>query len=510
MLATTFPTGKIIDFKKLQETLSGYKSLRIVQCHGVFDLLHIGHIRHFKEAKRHGDILIVTITPDHYVNKGPGRPHFTATLRAEAIAALDCVDFVIINNWPTAIEAIQQIKPHVYVKGAEYQNSNNDITGKIIDEAEAVRMAGGKVVFTDDITFSSSSLINRFFSPFSEEVDKYLDDFKSKYNINSIFDPLKQAKNLKVLVVGEAIIDIYHFSEVLGKAGKEPTLVAKEQHSKTYAGGVLALANHLSDFCKEIACLTYLGENAEYEDMIRSSLKPNIKMVAIYKNKSPTIVKRRYVEEYLLQKLFEVYEINDDYLDDSQNELLQDYFHSLLANHDLTIVADYGHGLLDENSIKTLTNQAKFLAVNTQANAGNNGFNCISKYPKADFVSIATRELQLNYRQKHLSVPEQLQKLMQEHDYHNVMITCGKNGVYVNKQGESACSAPAFVNTVVDRVGAGDAVFALSAIYSYLNADSEIIAFVGNVVGAEAVGIIGNESYIEKVSLMKHISHLLK
>src|SRR3990167_10271529 len=121
----------LIIFKNLNDILSDYDSPRIVQCHGVFDLLHIGHIKHFQAAKRQGDILVVTITPDRFVNKGPNRPRFTERLRAEAIAALDCVDYVIINSWPTAVEAIQFIKPHVYAKGDEYKNNDNDITGKI-------------------------------------------------------------------------------------------------------------------------------------------------------------------------------------------------------------------------------------------------------------------------------------------------------------------------------------------------------------------------------------------
>ena len=328
--------------------------------------------------------------------------------------------------------------------------------------------------------------------------------------MHSVFEPLYQAQKLKVLVIGEAIIDIYHFSEVIGKAGKEPTLVAKEAHNKTYAGGILALANHLSDFCDEIMCLTYLGEKAEYQDVIQSSLKPNVKMIPIYKNNSPTIVKRRFVEEYLRQKLFEVYEINDDFLESNQNNLLQQHLNTLLPQYDLVIVADYGHGLLDNHAIETIAAKAKFLAINTQSNAGNNGFNCISKYPRANFVSIATRELQLNYRQKHLSIPEQLKRLMEDHNYKTVMITNGKNGVYVSRKNELIQEVPAFVNTVVDRVGAGDAVLAIASLYAYQGVPTELIGFISNVVGAEAVGIMGNEKYIEKVTLMKHITHLLK
>ena len=278
---------KIVGFDDLPELLAGHHFPKIVQCHGVFDLLHIGHIKHFQTARSYGDILIVTLTPDHYVNKGPDRPRFTAMLRAEAIAALDCVDYVIINKWPTATEAIHLIKPSYYVKGSEYRDPNNDITAKISSEAEAVKAVGGQIAFTDDITFSSSALLNRFFSPFSQEVMDYLEKLKKRFDAKAILKFFHNAEKLKVLVIGEAIIDIYHFSEVIGKAGKEPTLVAKETHEKTYAGGILALANHLSDFCAEVSCLTYLGEKAEYQEEINSSLKSNINLVSIYKKNSP-------------------------------------------------------------------------------------------------------------------------------------------------------------------------------------------------------------------------------
>ena len=97
------------------------KGKKIVLCHGVFDLLHIGHIKHFNEAKNYGDILVVTLTPDIYVNKGPKRPAFNEELRVEAIAALNVVDFVALNSSPTAINVIEKIKPNIFCKGSDYK-----------------------------------------------------------------------------------------------------------------------------------------------------------------------------------------------------------------------------------------------------------------------------------------------------------------------------------------------------------------------------------------------------
>src|SRR3989344_857929 len=94
---------------------------KIVHCHGVFDLIHPGHIRHFSQAKKHGDILVVTITADKFVNKGPGRPVFNQDLRAEVLSSIEYIDYVAIVNSSSAIAAITRIKPDFYIKGPDYK-----------------------------------------------------------------------------------------------------------------------------------------------------------------------------------------------------------------------------------------------------------------------------------------------------------------------------------------------------------------------------------------------------
>ena len=155
---------KIKNFDVISSIISLKKSQgkKIILCHGVFDLLHIGHIKHFEEAKKMGDILVVTITPDQFVNKGPGRPAFNTNLRLEALSALDSIDYVVANKWPAAEEAIKIIQPNIYCKGPDYKDHLDDITGKIDDEEAAVKIVGGKISYTDDITFSSSKLLNKY------------------------------------------------------------------------------------------------------------------------------------------------------------------------------------------------------------------------------------------------------------------------------------------------------------------------------------------------------------
>jgi len=155
---------KILEIEKLAKKLEGLKSegKKIVHCHGCFDLMHPGHIKYFQAAKRMGDILVVTVTPDIYVDKGLGRPVFNHDLRVESIDALECVDYVSINKWPTAEETLRLLRPDIYVKGQEFERLEDE-TGKIQKEYDVVKEIGAEIRFTHEIVFSSTKLLNQHF-----------------------------------------------------------------------------------------------------------------------------------------------------------------------------------------------------------------------------------------------------------------------------------------------------------------------------------------------------------
>lgn len=154
---------KIFDINGLANKVKSLKASgkKIVHCHGCFDLMHPGHIKYFQSAKKMGDILVVTVTPDVYVDKGAGRPVFNENLRTESIAALECVDFVAINKWATACETLRLLRPDIYVKGQEFENLE-DKTGKIQIEFAVIREIGAEIRFTHEIVFSSTELINKY------------------------------------------------------------------------------------------------------------------------------------------------------------------------------------------------------------------------------------------------------------------------------------------------------------------------------------------------------------
>ena len=482
---------------------------RIVHCHGVFDLLHLGHIRYFEAAKRYGDVLVVTLTPDEYVNKGPHRPIFTGLHRAEAIAALACVDAVAINTFATAVETIGKLRPNFYVKGSEYRNAGDDITGGITREREAVEAVGGQLVFTDDITFSSSNLLNRALPVFSKETHEYLRDLGTRHPAGRVQSYLKNAQSLRVLVVGETIIDEYVFCETLGKAGKEPVLAARQLKSERFAGGVIAIANHLASFAGSVSVLSFIGSDGDSREFIQSKLAANVQPALLPMESAPTILKRRFVELDHMQKLFETY-VLDDEPSPRDASLLLSTLAEMLPRFDLVIVADYGHGMLSEAAVGLLTRGAKFLAVNVQVNAHNHGFNTMGKYPRADYVSISERELRLDARSRKTGVEELIERLSARLSASRVMITRGEQGCVCYSKTDGFFRSPALAMKVVDRIGAGDALFAVSSLCVAQGMPMEVVGFVANAAGAQAVATVGNREPVGQVSLMKFIESLLK
>jgi rfaE bifunctional protein nucleotidyltransferase chain/domain len=153
---------KILELDELAKKIRDLKSRgkKIIHCHGCFDLMHIGHIKYFQASKKMGDVLIVTLTPDIYVDKGPDRPVFSQELRAESIAALECVDYVAVNKWPTAEDTLRLLRPDIYVKGQEFEDLE-DKTGKIQKENIIVKEIGAQMRFTHEIVYSSTKLLNQ-------------------------------------------------------------------------------------------------------------------------------------------------------------------------------------------------------------------------------------------------------------------------------------------------------------------------------------------------------------
>jgi rfaE bifunctional protein nucleotidyltransferase chain/domain len=484
---------------------------KIVHCHGVFDLLHPGHVKHFQAAKRKGDILIVTLTKDEYVNKGPGRPVFNHNLRAETIAAFGCVDFVAINDGPTAVEAIKKLRPHFYVKGSDYAQKQEDITGKIFEEEEAVRAVGGMLHFTDEISFSSSSLINAHFSPLPEEAKNYLLQFKKKFSASSVLHALDKTDKLKVLVIGDVIIDEYHYCVGMGKTSKDNIIATRFMNEEVFAGGVLAACNHIAGLCSNTTLLSVIGTANDYRQFIASHLKPKIKTNFYYSKAAPTVVKRRFIEPSFLTKLFEICYLDEkNLLSPELEKEICGYLGRHLKDFNMVLVTDFGHGLLTPEIIRTICEKANFLAVNVQTNSSNIGFNVITKFPRADFICIDEPEIRLATQDKASNLENLVLAVCKKLRCKNVIITRGHRGALAYSKKDGFSEIPVLSKEVLDRVGAGDAFFSFAAPCVCLGQPMELVGLIGNAVGAMKVLIVGNRAPVDPIALRKYIAALLK
>jgi rfaE bifunctional protein nucleotidyltransferase chain/domain len=483
---------------------------RLVHCHGVFDLVHPGHIRHLETAKQQGDVLIVTVTPDRYVGKGPGRPVFNERLRAETLAALQCVDFVAVNEWPTAVETIHLLQPDVYVKGSDYAAREKDLTGKIYEEEEAIQKVGGEIHFTEDITFSSTHLLNAHFEVFPPDVWEYLRDFRQKFTVDNVIDHLRSLWGLKVLVIGEAIIDEYHFCRAYGMASKSTSIAAQYVDAECYAGGALAVANHVAGFCERVDLITCLGTVDSRHDFVLEHLKPNVTPRMFFRADAPTVIKRRFVNQYLVTKLFEVSYFNDRPLPSEVEYEIGQHLSSVIETYDLVLVADFGHGFVTNGLVDLISGKAKFLAVNTQTNSINMGFNIVTRYPRVDYVCIDEEEIRMACRDRFGPVEELMERIASRLACRLMTVTRGHHGSVSYREQEGFAATPVFSREVVDTIGAGDAVLAVTAPCAKMGFSPDLIGFIGNAVGALAVRTIGNKEAVDPVAVNRFITTLLK
>ena len=508
---------KIKTIKELEGIIEIHKNQgkKIVLCHGCFDFLHYGHIEHFLDAKKNGDILVVTVTPDRFIQKGPNRPFFNEEMRLNHISSIEFVDYVALNEWETAIETIKILKPDIYAKGREVLGNKNidelKISGEkksnLAAEIEVLESIGGKIYLTDKVTFSSSNIINQFTDILSEDAKNFINELKKRYSPESIIDLIESLKDLRVLVIGDAVLNEYIFTKSLDKSGKEPFVAYMNLYSEIQTGGVFAVANQISCFSDNVSILTCISGN-DYE-FIDKHLSMNIERNIFIQNESKTIKKTRYMDEYRKLKLFEVYNNDELEMNKETEQRILKFLEMNLSRFDMIVCVDFGHGTISDEIMDFLCESNKYLAVNTQLNAGNMGYNFITKYKRADYISLNDKEIRLPFQEKKSDIRVPMGKLSKFFNISKINVTRGKFGSICLYNG-TFYSCPAFTKEPVDTIGAGDKILSLTSLLSYKDVDPNVFSFLGNVIGGLSVKMIGNHSTIPIGEIKKFIHYIMK
>ena len=358
----------------------------------------------------------------------------------------------------------------------------------------------------------SQKIKTPYFGIYPESAQNFLKSFRKLYSANDVISRLNSLKGLRVLAIGETILDEYHFVKVMGKSPKGTHIATEFINQEKYTGGVLACANHLAAFCDRVDVITALGKRGSFERFIRKNLKPNVVPRFFYYPEGCTIIKRRYVDYTYLNKLFEIYFFKDDLSIALEEEVGNYLVADVIAEYDLILIADYGHGFLTPKLIEVLCGLSSFLAINAQSNTASIGYNPITKYKRANYFCLGEPELHLAFQDKHADIHKLIKLLAQQVSSKGVIsVTLGPKGSIVyDAEKELFYSTPALSEKVVDTIGAGDAFLSITSACVAREFPKDLVGFIGNTVGSLAIAILGNKASVQAEQLYKFITALLK
>tara|TARA_X000000950_G_scaffold288965_1_gene408749 strand:+ start:14614 stop:16119 length:1506 start_codon:yes stop_codon:yes gene_type:complete len=492
----------ISDLKKIRKI---YKNRKLSLCHGVFDLIHPGHLNHFNEAKSLSDILVISITSDNFVKKGFNKPYFNQQQRLEFLCSLEMIDYVVIAESKSAIPIIKNLEPNFYFKGPDYRKESGDIAGNLKNELKELKKIKGKFLITSGATLSSTKLMNTNFpdfNPVKKEIKNQIgSEVEKKKFLNQYILTKKKLSNKKILILGEIIIDEYCYCEPLGKPSKENIISVNYRNKKEFYGGIIPILNIVSQFSKNVTALSvYNKKKIDFPNEIKK--KMNLEFIK--DAKFVDVKKTRFIHEKSFNKIFEYYNFDEKY---PSNNKFKNFLKKKIKSFDIVIVADFGHGLIDNEVVKILE-RAKKLCVNVQTNSGNRGFNLFTKFDKAFYLCIDEPEIRLGMSNN----VDSLEKLIlnkQNSKFENITITRGIEG-QAFKKNKKIYKFPAINKKVVDTIGAGDTLFAYSSCFLSVSANIVLSNLVGTVAGALKTEIVGHENFVDEKKVFKYLYSLLK
>ena len=496
---------KILSLEKLKKVVGTRpRKQKIILCHGNFDVVHPGHIRHLIYAKSKADILIVSITADKYIQKGVYRPFVPQNLRALNLAAFEMVDFVTIDNNMKPIKILKILKPDFFAKGFEY--SSGSLPPATQEESKVVEKFNGEMIFTPgDIIYSSTQLLNLS--------EPKIDNFKildvmqrNKITFNILRETLKSFKKIKVHVVGDTIVDTHTKTSLIGGYLKTPTASVLYHDSKDYTGGAAIVAKHLKKAGANVSFTTILGNDKLQRFVIDEMKKSKIKLNLILDKNRPTTNKNTIVAGgYNLLKIDRVdnQPISSSILDKIKNHISKE-------KADLVIFSDFRHGIFNKSSISALSSSIQkgvFKVADSQVASrwGN-----ITDFKNFDLITPNEKETRFSLADQDSSISDISRRLKEKTKNKNLILKLGERGIFsYGKTHPSGFALPSFTKKIVDAVGAGDALLAYSSLTLFSTKSVLLASILGSLAAAcecEKDGniTVGPEEIIKKVNELEH------
>jgi rfaE bifunctional protein nucleotidyltransferase chain/domain len=478
----------------------------VVQCHGCFDIVHPGHVRHLKQAKGLGDVLLVTITGDGGVNKGAGRPLIPEELRAENLAALDFVDWVYIEPRPTASDLLEEVRPDIYVKGREYEFNSDP---RFQAERQTVERHGGRVVFSSgDVVFSSTALIQAIeqsIDPFHARLSQLL--LKDELQGPALFSAVSGFRGKRVLVVGETILDTYVLCDRPDVAGESPVMTLRPVERRHYDGGAAILARHAAAMGAKPVIVTALRpDDPQGEALRRRLVAEGIEVRSIGCEQSLPEKQRFLVGA---QKVMKVDLCEPYVLDATRQGRLVGLAAEAAADGGgchAAIIADFGLGLLTAGVLtrlaKAIRNRVPFISGDVSGRRSN-----LRAMRGLDMLCPSESELREAYGLFDEGLPTVTWRLMEETHARSAVVTMGPEGLIAfeplagggGASGEGDYRSrvrgehvPSLTPYAIDALGCGDALLTAATLARAGGASLVGATFLGSVAAAAQAQRIGN------------------
>lgn len=460
------------------------RAKKVIMCHGTFDVVHPGHIRHLLYAKTKGDILVASLTADEHIKKANLRPYVPEELRAINLAALEIVDYVIIDRDPTPLKNLGIVQPDYFAKGYEY--SNSCLNPKTQEEVDVLDSYGGEIIFTPgDIVYSSSALIE--LDPPKIATEKLMALMAAEQvTFEDLNSALGKFKGIKVHVVGDTIVDSYSYCNMIGGMTKTPTMSVLFQKKVDYTGGAAIVAKHLKAAGADVTFSTVLGNDALKDFVLDDLKKFGVNVLAIIDETRPTTNKNAIVAEGY--RLLKVDTLDNRSISDKNVSRLKDQISKTAV--DAVVFSDFRHGIFNRNTIPQLTAAIPASTYRVADSQVASRWGNILEFEGFDLITPNEREARFAMGDQDSVVRPLALELRERSKCKTLILKLGERGTLTYRSSSSAdlrafFVIDSFVENVVDPVGAGDALLAYSTLAMIATGN----AVIASILGSMAAGV---------------------
>jgi len=485
---------------------------KVIMCHGTFDVVHVGHIRHLIYAKTKADILIASLTADPHINKANSRPYVPQDLRALNLAALEVVDYVIIDSNATPLENLERIQPDFFAKGYEYTDGTvNPKTQKEIDVLESY---GGEMIFTPgDIVYSSSRIIEN--SPPNIQIEKLLTAMDAEgLTFDKLQTFLDKCAGVKVHVIGDTIVDTLTETSMIGGMTKTPTISVRFERKLDFVGGAGIVAKHLKAAGADVTFSTILGDD-EYKDFVLKDLEAaGVCTQAIIDATRPTTNKNAIVTGgYRLLKLdtLDNRSISEKILHKLQQQIQE-------TKADIVVFSDFRHGIFNHQTIPALISAIPAGALRVADSQVASRWGNISEFEGFDLITPNEREARFSMGDQDSVVRPLATALHKKARCKTLILKLGERGILLYRtrpenDPRTVVSIDSFADNVLDAVGAGDALLAYASLALFASAGNDLVAAIlGNIAAGIECEFDGNmpvtpDHVRKKINMARAVSH---